>query len=82
LYFKYFFVGAISEIIAYWIGTTGLHPKTLIELEKKEILGSQSEGEPEEADEASSVDPNAYKIFGKRSIYFGVFEELHILFYF
>ena len=62
------FLGAISEIVAYWIGTTGLHPKTLIELEKKEILGSLSEGEPEDAEEASSVDPNAYKIFGKRQI--------------
>jgi hypothetical protein len=57
--------GAISELVAYWIGTTGLHPKTLIELEKKEGLGSQSEGEPEDAEEASNVDPNAYKIFGK-----------------
>lgn len=58
--------GAISEIIAYWIGTTGLHPKTLIELEKKESLGLQlNEGEPEDAEEASSVDPNACKIYGK-----------------
>jgi len=51
--------------VAYWIGTTGIHPKTLIDLETRgALLSPSNEMEPECAEEATNMDPDALKIMG------------------
>ncbi|XP_065332946.1 rab3 GTPase-activating protein non-catalytic subunit [Cloeon dipterum] len=56
--------GSISEYVAYWIGTTGLHPKMLVEYDKKlqEEVVSPDKREPEAAEEAAAVDPKALQV--------------------
>ncbi|XP_059473324.1 rab3 GTPase-activating protein non-catalytic subunit [Neocloeon triangulifer] len=56
--------GAISEYVAYWIGTTGIQPKMLVELDRKLLKeeATVDKLEPEQAEDAVVFDPEALKI--------------------